>query len=430
MGSKYLILGAGITGLSAGMISEADVFECAKIPGGICASYYIGLDGKKTFRRISEESYRFEVGGGHWIFGASQEVSDIISKLSPIKSYHRKSSIYLSDIERHIPYPIQNHLYHLPGDIREKALSEILNSKERTVVTLADWLESNFGKTLCELFFFPFHELYTAGLYTKIAPQDAFKTPINKDLIIKGAREETPSVGYNATFVYPVNGLDDLILKMAEKCHINYDKQVSGVDVARKEVLFADGSVVKYENIISTLPLNKMAGMVGNDTPADPYTSVLVINIGARAGKRCPGEQWIYTPKSRAGFHRVGFYSNVDPSFLPVSSRKDGGRVSIYVEKAYPAGKKPNDREIGRVCDDTIKELKAWQFISEAEVIDPTWIDIAYTWQRPNSRWREEAIGQLKSYDIYQTGRYGKWKFQGIAESITDGFNIKDIFNG
>lgn len=424
MGGKYSILGAGITGLSAGMISGAEVFECKKIPGGICASYYIGVNGKKTFRRSNEESYRFEVGGGHWIFGADPVVSDFIGKLSPIKSYQRKSSVYLPDLERHVPYPIQNHLYHLPKEIREKALHEILNGKERPIITLADWLESSFGKTLCDLFFFPFHELYTAGLYKKIAPQDAFKTPINKDLITKGAREETPSVGYNATFLYPVNGLDDLIGKMAEKCHISYDKLITGVDIARKEIIFEDGSAIKYENVVSTLPLNKMAGMVGIDSPADPYTAVLVINIGAIAGKKCPGEQWVYTPKSRAGFHRIGFYSNVDTSFLPASSRKDGGRVSIYVERAYPAGKKPNDPEIGRVCDDTVKELKEWQFISEAEVVDPTWIDVAYTWQRPNSRWREEAIGQLKSHGIYQTGRYGKWKFQGIAESIKDGMGF------
>jgi len=42
-----------------------------------------------------------------------------------------------------------------------------------------------------------------------------------------------------------------------------------------------------------------------------------------------------------AGFHPVGFYSNVDVSFLPVSARGPTYRVAIYVEKACRGGCKP-----------------------------------------------------------------------------------------
>jgi protoporphyrinogen oxidase len=431
MGNKGIILGAGIAGLSAGIASGAEVFEGGPIPGGICASHYINPKGGRSFRGDDAESYRFEIGGGHWIFGADAGILDFINSFSPVKSYKRRSSVYLPGIKSHIPYPIQNHLKYLPEDIRKKALDEIINGKGGPVSTLADWLELNFGRTLCELFFFPFHELYTAGLYKETAPQDAFKSPVNKDLIVKGAEENTKSVGYNAIFAYPAKGLDDLIRNMAKKCRINFNKRVVKIDVKSREIFFADGKSTGYGDIVSTLPLNRMIEMTGLDTGIpDPFTSVLVINIGALTGGMCPDEQWVYVPKSRAGFHRVGFYSNVDPSFLPVSSRADGGRVSIYVEKAYPGGKKPSDVEIQRVCDETVKELKEWSFISQAEVVDPTWIDVAYTWQRPHSSWVEEAIGQLKDYGIHQTGRYGRWKFQGIAESIKDGIDIKAALNG
>lgn len=419
-----IVLGAGITGLSAGIACGADILELGDIPGGICASYYAGRDGKRKFLRDDDESYRFEVGGGHWIFGADSEVLALLGSLSPLKRYERVSSVYLPDTKTHVPYPIQNHLSYLQDEIKEKALKEMVAGGDRPVRTLAEWLEVNFGKTLCELFFFPFHELYTAGLYTRIAPQDAFKTPINRDLIIKGAKEKTPSVGYNATFVYPEMGLDDLIRKMSERCRINYNRRVVRVDAGKKEAVFSDGKTLRYDKIVSTLPLNRMVDMAGENVgEADPFTSVLVINIGAKSGKKCPREQWIYVPRSRAGFHRVGFYSNVDVTFLPAASRLDGSRVSIYVEKAYEGGKMPSDAEIKKTCDDTVRELKEWQFISEEEVVDPTWIDIAYTWQHPDSQWREEAIGRLRGDGIYQIGRYGKWKFQGIAESIKDGLN-------
>ena len=67
-------------------------------------------------------------------------------------------------------------------------------------------------------------------------------------------------------------------------------------------------------------------------------------------------------------------------------------------------------------------ELQQWQFIGPAEVVDPTWIDVAYTWAWPGSTWKQAALSRLEEVGIYQVGRYGRWLFQGIADSIRDGF--------
>ena len=69
-----------------------------------------------------------------------------------------------------------------------------------------------------------------------------------------------------------------------------------------------------------------------------------------------------------------------------------------------------------------VKELQEWDYIREAEVVDPTWIDVAYTWSYPGSRWKQQAIQRLEEHNIYPIGRYGRWIFQGIADSIRDGF--------
>lgn len=418
MGADKVILGAGITGLSAGIATGAPVYEAEKFAGGICMSYYKG-------------SYRFEAGGGHWIFGADEKILAFIRKFIPLKSYERNSAVYFPGMDLYVPYPIQNHLSYLPADIREQAISEILNSKDERIDTLKGWLEASFGRTLCELFFFPFHELYTAGLYSTIAPQDTFKTPVNKELLIKGAKEKTPAVGYNATFVYPRDGLDALIKKMESGTRVNFGRKAEKILPDKKEIRFESGEKIKYDSLISTLPLHKLLRMagIGMDTP-NPFTSVLVVNIGARKGVKCPPHHWLYIPESKSGFHRVGFYSNVDPSFLPVSSRKSNDRVSIYIEKAYPGGKKPSAVEIKKTCSDIVKELTDWEFINEAEVVDPTWIETAYTWQYPGSGWRNEAVKALEEHGIHSIGRYGKWKFQGIAESLADGIAMGAALNG
>lgn len=433
---KTIILGAGITGLSAGYVSGLEIFEANNIPGGICTSYYMRKNSKKRLYECpkDEEVYHFEIGGGHWIFGGDPTVVQFINKHAPCNRYTRRASVYLPEKRVHIPYPIQNNLSFLDKRIALKAMDEIINGKSirYKILTMAKWLEINFGKTLCKIFFHPFHHLYTAGLYKKIAPQDAHKSPINRVDILKGLFGKNRPVGYNTTFIYPQNGLDFLIKKLAKKCIINYNKKIKKIDIVNKTILFSDKSIVYYSEIISTLPLNevmRLAGINKKDDKSHPSPAVLVINIGAKRGKKCPNDHWIYVPNSKSGFHRVGFYNNVDSVFIPRSNREMNDRVCVYVERAYPQGIKPNQKTIEQICKKTIHELQEWNWIEEVEVYDPTWINTAYTWSWPNSSWREYSLDELGKHNIYQIGRYGRWIFQGIAESIKDGLMIGAAFS-
>jgi protoporphyrinogen oxidase len=394
----------------------------------ICSSYYIRPNNSDRLGTAPKdgEAYRFEIGGGHWIFGGDPVLTRFLRSLTPINSYPRVSSVFFPERNLYVPYPLQNHLSYLPQKIRVKALTEMLTGPKGNPRTMADSLRQNFGETLTELFFGPFHELYTAGLWTRIAPQDGYKTPVDATLAIRGASERTPPVGYNATFLYPEQGLNTLSLRLVDQCDIRYNKRVVRVDVQAKTLAFEDGSSVSYGSLISTLPLNKMLASAGLNLQddADPYSSVLVLNVGAIRGPKCPLDHWIYLPKTNAGFHRVGFYDNVDSSFLPRSSQGSTARVSIYVERAYPGGQKPNDQDIQAYADAVVRELQDWGFIREAEAVDPTWIDVAYTWSWPGSKWRAQALNQLEASDIVMMGRYAKWSFQGIADSIRDGLYV------
>jgi len=430
---KNLILGGGITGLAAGWSSGLPVYEAQALPGGICSSYYMTGGSNELHFTAPEngEAYRFEIGGGHWIFGGDPTVLNYIGSLVSLKSYGRKSAVYFSKTGQYVPYPIQNHLSYLGNEVAKKAINEIIEAPSGVPRTMADWIEQSFGKTLTDLFFAPFHELYTAGLWTDIAPQDAYKSPVNLAVAVQGAIDKAPpAVGYNVTYVYPEEGLNTMARRMADKCNMNYEKQVARINVKKNEISFSDGSGAKYDNLVSTLPLNKALEMSGVEIDAEPasYTSVLVLNIGATKGAKCPEDHWIYIPDSESRFHRVGFYSNVDVSFLPKSSHKDNDRVSIYVERAYQNGQKPSDEEIEKYTSSVVKELKSWGFISEAETVHPTWIEVAYTWSMPGSKWKEKSLKELDKLRVFQIGRYGRWVFQGIAESISDGFIVGGAF--
>jgi protoporphyrinogen oxidase len=425
---EVLVLGGGMTGLAAGFASHAPVFEADAAAGGICSSYYVRPNSTQRLRVSPEdgEAYRFEFGGGHWIFGGDPVLTRFLRSLTPVKSYPRLSSVFFPERDLYVPYPLQNHLSYLPREFQVKALTEMLTGPKGNPKTMTDSLRQSFGTTLTELFFGPFHDLYTAGLWTRIAPQDGYKTPVDAALAIRGAYEPTSAVGYNATFLYPEQGLNALALQLATQCHIHYNKRVVRIDTREKTVAFADGSAISYGSLISTLPLNKMLALADLklEEETDPYTSVLVLNLGAKRGSKCPLDHWIYLPNTRAGFHRVGFYDNVDSSFLPRKSQGSNERVSIYVERAYSGGQKPAETEIQAYADAVVRELQEWNFIDQVEVVDPTWIDVAYTWSWPGSQWRAKALRRLEENDILMMGRYARWSFQGIADSIRDGLYV------
>lgn len=401
------------------------MYEKKEFPGGICSSYYMksGNKERSTLRSLDEDDYRFEYGGGHWIFGSDRETLRFLARFDHLHAYDRKSSIYLPAYDVFVPYPLQNNLRHLPEEKSKEIISDIVNNRRSAGDgSMHDWLEHHFGKSLSSLFFHPFHELYTAGLSREIQPQDDYKSPLAITKIQQGLTSRFGEVGYNVSFVYPEHGLSTLVQGIAGHCDIEYNKEVLGINAAEKVIFFKDGERISYSKLVTTLPLNVMQNITNISTKSkqDPFTSVLVLNIGARRGKKCKEDHWIYYPVSASGFHRVGFYSNVDKRFLPATKR-NGDHVSLYVEKAYKGGVVPSEEEKQRTAIEMAKELQALGLIADIEVQDITWIDVAYTWSYMNSSWRDEVLELLSKFGIVPVGRYATWKFQGILDSLRDG---------
>ena len=418
-----LILGAGITGLACGAASGATVLEAASRPGGICRSYFVapGRPGRLDAPPRGG-AYRFELGGGHWIFGGDAATLSALEDLAPMRRYERRSAVFFSKTRAYAPSPLQYSLRALPPAVARAALAD-LSRLPRPGRTLRSWLRAQFGPTLCRAFFDPFHERYTAGLYGRVAPQDAYKSPVDPALVRLGAQAGTPPAGYNASFLYPQDGLDALAERLARSCRLECGRRAGAIDLARRRVVLEDGSVRPYDRLVSTLPLDLTLRLAGLEVPRpDPATAVLVLNIGAVAGKALPEEHWLYLPDARSGFHRVGVYSNVDAMFLPRGRRDAGRRAAFYIERAFPAGRAPGPAAMRAYEKAVVAELKSWGFIKEVEALDATWVPCAYTWSLPGSTWRERALKALESRGVTMVGRFARWKFQGIAESARDGY--------
>src|SRR4051794_19653420 len=109
--ARQIILGGGVTGLAAGVAGAGGVYEATPHPGGICSSYYVGPGSSIRLHEDPPDwqGSRFEIGGGHWIFGGDPAVILFINDLTPTESYARRSSVYLTDLKLYAPFPIQNH---------------------------------------------------------------------------------------------------------------------------------------------------------------------------------------------------------------------------------------------------------------------------------------------------------------------------------
>ena len=76
-----------------------------------------------------------------------------------------------------------------------------------------------------------------------------------------------------------------------------------------------------------------------------------------------------------------------------------------------------------------LSEVEELNFIGEVIAHDYNFVEIAYTWRRPDSTWVDDAIRILLNYNIVTIGRYANWgKVEGIVESMENAFKACSIF--
>lgn len=359
--------------MAAGIKTGFPILEATNHAGGICRYY-------------QKNGYEFSTGGPHWIFGGGKGLDYIKSQVE-IEEYPRNAGVYYNHT---FPYPIQ-------------ATSQRENlSKEGT---LKRWLSDNFSLAECNLFFNPFNEKYTSGMYEEILQSESQKTP---------RKDEKPHV---PCLYEPKNGLSELVDKMSSQCQIEYNHKVVKIDTKRKVIIIWNGEKFikrNYDKLITTAPLDVTLDMCGRFEHDLPFTSVLVFNIGAEIAENTPKENYLYVPFCKSGFYRLGFYSNTKKERAPK------GKVALSAELSLLPDVEFDPYEIGQRV---VEELQNWRFIGKVDTLDPTYVRCAYTWVRTNEV--QSHLDWLKERDIISIGRYGSWKFGGITNSIEEGFGVQ-----
>jgi protoporphyrinogen oxidase len=250
--------------------------------------------------------------------------------------------------------------------------------------------------------------------------------------------------GPNATFRFPArDGTGGIWIAVAntlpaEKTRFGTRGQVEKVDDKNKAVTLADGTIIKYEKLVSTMAVDMLVEKMGDKqlikmTKGLFYSSTHVIGVGIRGERpdRIGDKCWLYFPEDNCPFYRATIFSNYSPYNQPEESVKlptlqlaNGSKPS-----SSAASKGPYWSIMLEVSESSMKPVNHSTLLAECiqglvntEMLKPT-DEIVSTYHRcfdhgyPTPTLEREGVlkellPELLKRDIYSRGRFGSWRYE------------------
>jgi len=401
------IIGAGITGLTAGMKSGAVVFEKDNQPGGVARSFNFDgfwFDNTVHFLPVTPE---------------------IELEIIPLDSHafeKTKLRVSVDTGEEILNYPFQLNLNGLKKEEIINCVSDFVNAPKE-VKTYKDFLLASFGKAMCEKFFFPYNEKsWKYPLDKMVSPGQVWNIdkPDIKN-VLKGIFD-TQEGGFNNIGYYPVPEKNSPIrgigyLSNIIPADVRYNHEVMLIE--DHEIRYRHNNMArgfKFDKLLSTIPLPQIIGLC--DSPESlrrdvlrlKWTKLYSVAISV-VGERPDLGHYRYYSNPEVPFNKVTFMHEFDPYSAPPY----GYGLLIEVKDA-----EPDMKEI-------IKWLRKIGVIKEKDVIvgQRYWtVDPAYVIFTPETH---EIIEKCKEWlskqDIVSLGRYGAWEYSSMAKNIKDGLS-------
>ncbi len=419
---KTVIIGGGIAGLAAAcrMKGECVVLEKEQRPGGLC-------------RTENRGGFIFDYTG-HFLHMRKNETKKFIFDYLrvPVKKTARKAFIFSKGAFTRYPYQSNN--YGLPSGVIEENLAGFLKAKfsgRKKAGNFKEWVISAFGEGIAKNFMLPYNEKFWKYPLDKLTLRwmGRFVPSPSIEDVVKGLEpKESGGAGYNVSFYYPKKGgIEEIIKKMREKAEKNIitGAEVKKIDTKNRYIYYGS-SKIKYEKIISTMPLNKMAKITGIKKLKERAgklraVSVYALNIGFKPGKKI-NMHWVYFPEKKFPFYRAGFPSAVCSRCAPAGYNSAFAEVSF--SKTPPRGVK--EKIINGLLETGIIRKRSDIKMSFDMVIKDAYVIY--------DREREKIVPFLKKElakrGIYTAGRWGNWEYSSMEDAILEGFGAADRIAG
>lgn len=425
--TNILILGGGLSGLSAGYFLKARpgragdclICEKEKEAGGLCRSkavngFIFDYDGHLLHFR-NKETERFVKG----LLGAGSLV------------FHKRNS-WVNAGAYEVPYPFQNFFLRAPAPIAQECLLDFIKARQayRRECNFRDWALSVFGEGIYRHFMFPYNSKFWTVSLDRLSCGwlDGFvPVPKLEGILESVSRPDRANIGYNPHFWYPDRGgIQALTLSLKNKIsgNLRLGAEASEINLRQRAVIFQNKAKVNFEHLILTLPLPELLrlmpalpGHIRSAVKKLKYNSIYVLNLGIKR-KGISDKHWIYFPAKSAVFYRVGFPMNFSSYVAPP------GASSLYAEVSYSARRPVDKNKINaRIKRDLIK---AGILRRSDRILAEDTVDIKYGYPVYDADYadaRKAAIDFLSHKGVFCAGRYGKWKYMSMEDTILDAKN-------
>lgn len=422
--TKTLIVGAGPTGLGAAhrLIEHGEedwlVLERSNEAGGLAGSV------------IDECGFTWDLGG-HVLFSHYEYFDDLLDDLLKDQwlFHKREASVWLYD--QFIPYPFQNNIWRLPKGILVKCMDELMviykeSNDSATPSNFKQWLESHYGRSLSEIFFFPYNtkvwacdpaEMSSVWIGERVAR-------VSVPQIIKNIILQQDDIGWgpNAQFRFPLKGgtgaLWAALAKRMPKEKLVLGAEVVAVDPSRKSVTLKDGRVYTFDQMISTMPLNILVSCLQGEPELAAkanqfiYSSCHIVGVGVEGPvpEDFANKFWMYFPDPEIPFYRVTVFSNYSPN--NVARPDEQWSLLCEVSESMKAPR----RDAQTVKDDVLNGLRKAKILTGAEKLANVWHKrLEHGYPTPflgRDELLKEVETALRHFNILTRGRFGGWRYE------------------
>ena len=421
MSNKTIVLGAGISGISAayhlGLKNiDATIYEKDSEWGGLCGNFT--LDG-----------FRFDKSV-HLSFASDEYVQKLMYGETPYHKHAPEASNYYEGCW--VKHPAQNNLFPLPAETKVKILSGFIENegKEHEITNYESWLRAQFGDYFAEKF--PMR--YTRKYWTVNASElsttwvgTRLSQPNIEEVLLGSYTSDIPNAYYAKEMRYPKKGgYKSFLTTMQKKCTIKLNKEACAINPESKEITFDDGTVESYENLVSSLPIPHMIELLPN-VPQEVVTasekllpsSVAIVSLGFNKPDLAK-HLWYYIYDEE--FLPARCYS---PSLKSPDNAPDG--CSSVQFEVYFSNRKDLALKGDALIDHIISNgIQMGLFTKEDIVVKDVRIlpygnIIFYEGMEAD---RQIVLDYLASLNIYGVGRFGKWEYLWTDQCVLTGRDI------
>jgi protoporphyrinogen oxidase len=430
--NDFVILGAGLCGLAAASLlgDHAIVLEREDRPGGLVRS---------------------ECHGGYWfdhvlhlLYFQDQRTEERITALLGDSLPRIQPEAWVETRSGTVRFPFQMHLGGLETDT---AIACVLDLVEEAYATggkppenFEEMLLRTFGKSMCELFLFPYNRKMWRRPLAGLAPSGFQWNIARPELarVLAGAVSASSRYqAYNARGWYPrpphgapLRGMEVLSAALAgEASDIRLAHTVESIDLdARTVVARGPSGTAEFHyrrGCLSTLPLPALVSMCRQSNAADRRrASGLLRNRVITAafsieGPRPQGRgNWRYYADESLVFTRLIYLHEFDPGIAP----PEGWVLMAEVTERAEDPMQDEAQTMKRIRRDV---FAAGAIPSDCRIIDEHMlvVDPAYVVFTPDNAASMESLrAKFAAGDVTPMGRYGRWEYSSMAQVMRDGF--------